>query len=320
MVSVPVLIAVIVAALVVTAGLGLVARTGRAHDPADVGEGAKDLLVSEARRHPRFQQFLLERRDPAKATGLALTVALALAAVATLAIGLLLEMVQSRQGFARWDNSAARWGAAHSSGTVKHILLWITTLGSTPFVIGVVVVVGVIEFVRLRTRAAPLFLATVVVAELIVNNLVKAIVSRDRPDIHRVVHASGYSFPSGHSAATAATYAAVALLLGSRRSRRTKAVLAGIAGGLAVAVATSRVLLGAHWLTDVMAGVALGWGVFAMCSIAYGGRLLHFGEPVQKAQQTAVTDIHQSPAVRPTATSAATSAASSAAHSSVSSR
>lgn len=293
----PVLIAVVVAALVVTVGLGFVARRGRTHDPADVGEGAKDLLVTEARRHPRFQQFLLERRDPAKATGLALTVALGLSALATLAIGLLLEMVQSRQGFARWDNSAARWGAAHSSGAAKRILVWITTLGSTPFVIGVVVVVGAIEFKRLHTKAAPLFLATVAVAELALNNLVKTVVSRARPDIHRVVHASGYSFPSGHSAAAAATYAAVALLLGSRRARRTKAILAGLAGGIAVAVATSRVLLGAHWLTDVMAGLALGWGVFALCSIAYGGRLLHFGEPVQQAQQTAVGDIHDASGV-----------------------
>lgn len=297
----PVLIAVLVAAVVVTVGLGFVARRGNAQDPADVGQGAKDLLVTEARRHPRFQQFLLERRDPAKATGLALTVALVLAAVATLAIGLLLEMVQSRRGFARWDDSAARWGAAHSSGAAKTVLLWITTLGSTPFVIVVVIVVGVIEYFRLKTRAAPLFLATVVAAELALNNLVKVLVSRDRPEVHRVIHASGYSFPSGHSAATAATYAAVALLLGSRRSRRTKAILAGIAGGLGVAVATSRVLLGAHWLTDVMAGLALGWGVFALCSIAYGGRLLHFGEAVQKAQQTAVTDLHEATAGHPSA-------------------
>jgi membrane-associated phospholipid phosphatase len=289
---VPVVIAVLVAAVVVTTVLALAARTGRALDPADVGDGAKDLLVAEARRHPRFQHFLLERRDPAKATGLALTVALGLSALATLAIGLLLEMVQTNQGFARWDNAAARWGAAHSGGTAKTILLWVTTLGSTPFIIGVVIVVGLVEFVRLRTKAAPLFVATVAVAELLLNNLVKTVVSRARPDIHRVVHASGYSFPSGHTAAAAATYAAVALLLGRRRSRRTKALLAGAAGGITVAVASSRVLLGAHWLTDVLAGASLGWGVFALCSIAYGGRLLRFGEPVKKAQETAVAEIH----------------------------
>jgi undecaprenyl-diphosphatase len=284
----PVLIAVAVAGVVVTTVLAVTTRSRPAAAPSTAH--VDDLLVAESERRPRLRRFLLERRDPKKATGLALTVALGLAALATLAIGLLLEMVQTHQGFARWDTAAARWGAAHSSGTAKTILLWVTTLGSTPFVIGVVLIVGAIEFRRLRSRAAPLFLATVALAELALNNLVKAIVSRDRPAIHRIVHASGYSFPSGHTAAAAATYAAVALLLGIRRSRRAKAILAGLAGGLTVIVAASRVLLGAHWFTDVLAGAALGWGVFALCAIAYGGRLLHFGEPVEKAEQKVAAD------------------------------
>jgi len=283
---VPVLIAVAVAAVLVFIVLSIATRRGAA--PAPTGANVEHLIVVESERHPRFKQFLLERRDPKKATGLALTIALGLATLTTLAIGLLLEMVQTNQGFARWDTAAARWGAAHSGGSAKEILIRVTTLGSTPFVAAVVLIVGVIEYRRLHTRAAPLFLVTVVLAELALNNLVKAIVTRDRPDIHRVVHASGYSFPSGHTASTAATYAAVALLLGSRRSRRAKAVLAGIAGALTVMVGASRVLLGAHWLTDVLAGAALGWGVFALCSIAFGGRLLRFGEPVEEAQTKVV--------------------------------
>jgi membrane-associated phospholipid phosphatase len=78
-------------------------------------------------------------------------------------------------------------------------------------------------------------------------------------------------------------YAAIALLAGRHRSRRTKAALAGAAGGITVAVGASRVLLGAHWLTDVIAGAAVGWACFALSSIAFGGRLLHFGEPVEEA-------------------------------------
>jgi membrane-associated phospholipid phosphatase len=76
-------------------------------------------------------------------------------------------------------------------------------------------------------------------------------------------------------------------------------VLAGFAGGITTAVATSRVLLGAHWLTDVIAGAALGWACFALCSIAYGGRLLHFGTPVERADVVLDTTSHPAGAAPP---------------------
>jgi membrane-associated phospholipid phosphatase len=279
---VPVLIAVAIATCVVVVVLMLAARSGRVTDPADVRAGS-DRLADQAVRHPRFAEFLLDRRDTSRATGLLLSVALAASAFAAIVVGLLLQMVQSHEGFARWDMSAARWGAEHTTGSVATVVKGITQIGGTVVVIIVAVVVGIIEYRRLHSRAAPIFIATVVISELIVNNAIKLIVRRDRPNIARLVHASGYSFPSGHTAAAAATYAAVALLLGRRRSRRVRGALAGIAGGLTIAVASSRVLLGAHWLTDVIAGAAVGWGCFALCSIAFGGRLLHFGEPVEAA-------------------------------------
>src|SRR4029077_18389318 len=125
----------------------------------------------------------------------------------------------------------------------------------------------------------------VVVGQVLVVNLTKVVVDRSRPDIHQLTGFSGASFPSGHAATAAATFAAVALLLGRGRSHRTKAFLVAATAAIAVAVATTRVMLGVHWLTDVIAGLAMGWGWFALTSIAFGGRLLAFGQPAKIAER-----------------------------------
>ena len=149
---------------------------------------------------------------------------------------------------------------------------------------------SIVEYRRLPTWSAPAFMATAVVSQLVVTNLIKVAVGRERSDIARLVGATGFSFPSGHTAASAAVYAAIALAVGRGRNRRTKAIPAGVAGGITVAVATSRVLLRVHWLTDVIAGVALGRACFASCSITYGGRLLQFAAPVEAAGAVPATE------------------------------
>ena len=54
-----------------------------------------------------------------------------------------------------------------------------------------------------------------------------------------------------------------------------------------MSVAATRVLLAMHWLSDVIAGLALGWAWFAVCAIAFGGRLVRFGAGVQRVRQQA---------------------------------
>jgi membrane-associated phospholipid phosphatase len=156
-------------------------------------------------------------------------------------------------------------------------------LATTQGVAAIAVVVGAVEWIRVRSRAIPVFLAVVTLGDSLVTNAIKEVVARARPAIDPAAAALGPSFPSGHSSTAAAFFAALALLAGRRRTARTRAALAGAAVGVAVAVACSRVMLDLHWVSDVVAGLALGWGWFAACAIAFGGWLLEFGGPVAAA-------------------------------------
>jgi membrane-associated phospholipid phosphatase len=246
-------------------------------------------IREEVVTRPRLARFLRTRTDPAALTGLALTLGLAMVLVGGVAVGALFEMVQRHVWLAHYDLSAARWGASHATKGSTRVMEDLSLLASTPVMLVIATIAAFVEWRRSRRAAVLLFMATVALGQLLVSNFVKALVDRPRPDIAQLTHFAGSSFPSGHSTTAAAVFAAVAFLLGRRQSRRTKALLAGSAAGIAAAVATSRVLLGVHWLTDVLAGLALGWAWFALTSIAFGGRVLRFGEPVEIAERVAAT-------------------------------
>jgi undecaprenyl-diphosphatase len=194
-------------------------------------------------------------------------------------------MVQTDSGFARWDKSFGEWGAAHATEASARFMRDVSMLGGTTLTVALAVVVAAVEIIRTRRATVVAFLATVMIGISILLNLVKLVVDRARPDIRQLTGFSGSSFPSGHAATSAAVFAAFALVLGRGRSPSVRAALNGGAVGIAVAVASTRVLLGVHWFTDVLAGIALGWAWFALCSIAFGGRLLRFGAPIEAAER-----------------------------------
>src|SRR4029079_8309718 len=140
-----------------------------------------------------------------------------------------------------------------------------------------------------RRRVVPRLLITFCIAQVLLVNIVKQLLDRVRPSFNPIAATLGPSFPSCHSATAAALYASVALPPASERSPRVRALLAGGAAGIAVGVATSRVMLDVHWLSDVIAGLAFGWAWCAICAVACGGRFLNFGAPLEKAEQVAET-------------------------------
>jgi membrane-associated phospholipid phosphatase len=251
---------------------------------------APTTITETVHQHPPLRRLMRSRLDASTLTGLALTVALALVVGGTIAITSLLEMVHTNTGFAKWDASFAQWGADHATALSTHVLRDISTFGGTAFLVSAAVVIAVYELIKERRWAPIGFLILCVGGQFVVSNLIKAAVQRERPDVLRLTGFAGSSFPSGHSTASAACFAAFALLLTRGRSRRAKTIGAAIAVGGATAIAASRVFLGVHWLTDVLAGLALGWAWFAVSSIAFGGRILRFAKPVQTAEVAEALD------------------------------
>jgi membrane-associated phospholipid phosphatase len=239
--------------------------------------------------HPRLARML--RTDPSHqgTAGAALIGVAAVLVVAAAGVGILLLMIRTTTGPARFDLRLAQFGARRATDATTTFLRTISLLGGTIGVMTAALVVAGAELRRPRPRSAVAFLATVVLGQFAIANLVKWIVDRARPAIDQLTGFAGSSFPSGHSTAAAATYAAGALVLARNRSEATRAILAGSAAAIAVAVGATRVLLGVHWFTDVLGGLLIGWSWFVICSITFGGRWLHFGAAVETVEQVAAS-------------------------------
>jgi membrane-associated phospholipid phosphatase len=198
-----------------------------------------------------------------------------------LVVGWLLDTIDEDRAMARWDEAAAEWGAANVGEVLEDVLVLVTELGGTTLLFVVMTVVGLVMSAKYGRPSGGAFLAIVGIGIVLVNNGLKLWVDRERPAVAPLVGTSGASFPSGHSAAAAACWAAIALVA-TRRSRRPVRVAAsGGAVAVALTVASTRVLLGVHWVTDVVAGLVVGWSWFALVAIVFGGRLLRLGEPAE---------------------------------------
>jgi undecaprenyl-diphosphatase len=145
------------------------------------------------------------------------------------------------------------------SKSIEEAIRDVTALGGTTLV-SLVTVVAVLTFLFHRRYRHGLVMGTAVLLAFASSELTKGFYNRPRPTLvpHEVYVYSG-SFPSGHSTLSAATYLTLAMLVASLETRRrTKALAYSLAGVMLVGVGFSRVYLGVHWPSDVLAGWCLG--------------------------------------------------------------
>jgi membrane-associated phospholipid phosphatase len=180
--------------------------------------------------------------------------------------GALIAMVNPLAGP---DHQFAAWFHAHLTRTFVSVLRALCEPGSSEW-IGVVLFCLVVFFAWKRWWPSLVTLIVAVPGGMMLNELVKILVHRPRPFVTgQFVDWSGYSFASGHTIGATLLYGQLALfIVPSIKDRRWRALTISGAVLIVLLVGFSRIALGAHYLTDVMAGIFFGILWLALCLIA----------------------------------------------------
>ncbi|MGW4473444.1 phosphatase PAP2 family protein [Nonomuraea sp. NPDC004354] len=186
--------------------------------------------------------------------------------VSLIPFGLLLLL--ARQPLNQVDRAVAHdlyAGALADPAWTRLLLLWTDALGPATWRI---VVIAIAAWLIWKGRlGAGAWALTVIVAGGLLGEALKIVIDRARPAFpDPVATAVGMSFPSGHALTATLGAGVIVLLLTPRlRGRPVLLVLAwGIAAFLVLSVSYTRVALGVHWVSDVVAGMLLGVAVLAV--------------------------------------------------------
>ncbi|PIC77407.1 phosphatase PAP2 family protein [Sporosarcina sp. P19] len=157
--------------------------------------------------------------------------------------------------------------SAESPGLTSIMKLF-TTIGSTTSVVLLAILtLGVLLWKKHRAQAV--LFAIVLAGTGILNQVLKFIFKRERPDFNRLIDIGGYSFPSGHTMMAFSLYTILAYILW-RNVKNTggQVVIIILAAMMIVMIAVSRIYLGVHFPSDIVGGV-LASSVWLFASIAF---------------------------------------------------
>lgn len=190
-----------------------------------------------------------------------LAVAMVVLAGSLLALAVMTENVTRHDGFASSDASHLRFFTDHRSTLLVDAAKQASAFGAAPVLLVMSVLAGALLWWRGARLVFALAPAVSLCGAAAIASVAKHVVGRARPPVAlRLVTETEPSFPSGHATDSAAFYLALGLVIALVIARRPLArAVAVVAGGLATAaIGLSRLELGVHWPTDVMAGWALG--------------------------------------------------------------
>ena len=173
-------------------------------------------------------------------------------------------------GTQRFDDAVLLWMNAHASPMLTGVALDVTALGAG-MVVWMVAIIATVFLWASRHRYSVALLWIAVLGSGLINMTMKLFFNRPRPHLFpwRVPYAGLASFPSGHSMGSIVFYLTLAYLVARLEPsvflRRFTFVAAGV---IVLAIGLSRLYLGVHYPTDVLAGFAMGIAWAAFCALA----------------------------------------------------
>lgn len=227
---------------------------------------------STARRAGRFDgplAFLRARLSPTGYFGLHLTLGVLVLTVASALFGAIADDVVHGAALTIVDARVTTWLHTHAVPALTTAMLIITHAHALQS-IGVMTLFFSGFLIWKREWYWLLGVALVVPAGMLLNVLMKVAFQRARPSLSDpILVLTTYSFPSGHTAAATCFYGVLAVFLCSRfRMRAERWGVIAIAALMIALVAASRVYLGVHYLSDVLAAIAEGVAWLAICLTA----------------------------------------------------
>jgi undecaprenyl-diphosphatase len=166
-----------------------------------------------------------------------------------------------------FDDAVMRFVGSNQNPMVRNIMVEVTTLGTGSVVAMLVLVSGLFLWLNHHRHSAAL-LAVATIGGIALNNLLKLGFDRARPQIFEWgTHAMSSSFPSGHAMSSAIVYSTVAYLAARlQRDHASRILTMSFAALMIFSISASRIYLGVHYPSDVLAGVIIGlaWAAFCM--------------------------------------------------------
>lgn len=164
-----------------------------------------------------------------------------------------------------WEKPIQRYFQAWNEGALQLLFTYWTELGSR-IGIGLITLLLVVWIWRKQKDFVAIAVVAIAVAATDrLNVFVKHLVARDRPSINPAIDAVGYSFPSGHAMLSIITYSLIAYFLAKSFDEKGKKFLIWLAALFVILITgISRIVLSAHYPSDVIAGYCLGFVCFIL--------------------------------------------------------